>query len=136
MDESGTLLHSLEGYNYDSCLGFMTMYVHKPRPWAIALGLGWFTAINCTINVDSYSSITILLHVQCRAGVGACPDTLDSSETCTNDIMDVSGSVTNGQQCVSFTRPFSTSKSFIVVYVATISVKATDFNNTDCMCIN
>ena len=51
-------------------------------------------------------------HVQCRAGLGACPDTLDSSGTCTNDISDVSGSVADGKQCVSFTRPLSTCKRY------------------------
>jgi len=54
---------------------------------------------------------TLLLYVQCRAGIGACPDTLDSSGNCTNDVTDVAGSITNGQQCVSYTRPFSTCKN-------------------------
>ena len=48
--------------------------------------------------------------MQCRAGVGACPDTMDSSGTCTNDVSDVTGFVRDGQQCVAFTRPFTTSK--------------------------
>ena len=48
--------------------------------------------------------------MQCRAGMGACPDTMDSSGTCTNDVSDVTGFVRDGQQCVAFTRPFSTSK--------------------------
>ena len=30
--------------------------------------------------------------------------------TCTNDVSDVSGSVTEGQQCISFTRPFNPGK--------------------------
>ena len=54
---------------------------------------------------------------QCRAGVGACPDTLDSSGMCTYDITDVSGSVVDGKQCVSFTRPFSTCKIQIVAWL-------------------
>ena len=49
-------------------------------------------------------------HFQCRAGSGACPDEMDSSRSCTNDISDVTGAVTDGQQCVSFTRQFSTCK--------------------------
>lgn len=53
----------------------------------------------------------MLLRLQCRAGVGACPDTLDSSGKCTNDVTDVSGSVTDGKQCVSFVKHFSTCKS-------------------------
>ena len=48
--------------------------------------------------------------MQCRAGVGACPDTMDSSETCSNDVSNVTGFVADGQQCVAFTRPFSTCK--------------------------
>ena len=48
--------------------------------------------------------------MQCRAGVGACPDTMDSSGTCTNDVSNVTGFVADGQQCVAFTRPFSTCK--------------------------
>ena len=51
--------------------------------------------------------------MQCRAGVGACPDTMDSSGTCTNDVTDVTGFVRDGQQCVAFTRPFSTSKRLV-----------------------
>ena len=30
--------------------------------------------------------------------------------TCTNDVSDVSGFVTEGQQCISFTRPFNPGK--------------------------
>ena len=50
--------------------------------------------------------------VQCRGGSGACPDTIDTStgSTCTNDVTDVSGFVQNGQQCISFTRPFNPGK--------------------------
>ena len=61
-----------------------------------------------------YVTIVMLFtctHMQCRAGVGACPDTMDSSGTCTNDVTDVTGFVRDGQQCVAFTRPFTTSKS-------------------------
>jgi hypothetical protein len=41
--------------------------------------------------------------------VGACPDTVDTTtgRTCTNDVSDVSGTVSEGQQCISFTRPFN-----------------------------
>ena len=50
--------------------------------------------------------------MQCRGGRGACPDTVDNStgRTCTNDIADVSGFFEDGQQCISFTRPFDPSK--------------------------
>ena len=58
-----------------------------------------------------YRFYGLTLHTsQCRAGVGACPDTLDSRGTCTNDVTEVTGFVSNGQQCVSFVRPFSTSE--------------------------
>ena len=57
-------------------------------------------------------------HMQCRAGVGACPDTMDSSGTCTNDVTDVTGFVRDGQQCVAFTRPFTTSKSLVIIVTA------------------
>ena len=46
--------------------------------------------------------------LQCRGGVGACPDEMDSSGSCTNDVSDVSGWKENGQQCVVFTRRFAT----------------------------
>ena len=53
--------------------------------------------------------------VQCRAGEGACPDTMvtRNNEQCTNDVR--SGSVAGGirnenQQCIIFSRPFSPSK--------------------------
>ena len=52
--------------------------------------------------------------MQCRGGAGACPDTIDSTTgaagTCTNDVTDVSGFVQEGQQCISFTRPFNPGK--------------------------
>ena len=57
-------------------------------------------------------------HMQCRAGVGACPDTMDSSGTCTNDVTDVTGFVRDGQQCVAFTRPFTTSKRLVIIVTA------------------
>ena len=40
--------------------------------------------------------------------MGACPDEMDSSGSCTNDVSDVSGWKENGQQCVVFTRRFAT----------------------------
>ena len=50
--------------------------------------------------------------MQCHGGSGACPDTIDTStgSTCTNDVTDVSGFVQEGQQCISFARPFNPSK--------------------------
>ena len=50
---------------------------------------------------------------QCRSGEGACPDTLDISGNCTNDVYNVEGSVEDGIQCVSFTRNFSTCKDVL-----------------------
>ena len=58
------------------------------------------------IFVYNYCSI-----VQCSDGVGACPDILDSSGSCTNDAYDVEGSITDGVQCVSFTRNLTTGKN-------------------------
>ena len=51
-------------------------------------------------------------HSQCRGGSGACPDTVDATvgSACTNDVSDISGFVEEGQQCISFTRPFNPSK--------------------------
>ena len=47
VDESGTLLHSLEGYiTLIVQLSGIDGDVNKPRPRAVALRLGWFTAIN------------------------------------------------------------------------------------------
>ena len=46
--------------------------------------------------------------MQCRDGVGACPDELDSSGTCQNDIFDISGYIENAIQCVSYSKNFST----------------------------
>jgi hypothetical protein len=59
---------------------------------------------------------------QCRGGSGACPDTVDATvgSVCTNDVSDISGFVEEGQQCISFTRPFNPSKS-VAAFYATIS---------------
>ncbi len=55
-----------------------------------------------------------IIIIQCRAGEGACPDELDASGECTNDVFDVGGAVTDGMQCVSFTRNFTTCEIFNV----------------------
>ena len=52
----------------------------------------------------------MLCCVQCRAGVGVCPDTEDSSGTCTNDVNLLGGFSENGQQCVAFSRNFAAGK--------------------------
>ena len=51
-------------------------------------------------------------YIQCRNGAGVCPDTVDTTAggNCINDVSDVSGFVKDGQQCISFTRPFNPSK--------------------------
>ena len=53
--------------------------------------------------------------LQCRAGQGACPDTSDTTAggSCTNDVSDVSGFVQDGQQCISFTRPFNPGEKLV-----------------------
>ena len=52
-----------------------------------------------------YLSLSLSLS-QCRDGVGACPDTLDLSGTCTNDVTLIQGFRQDGQQCVVFSRNF------------------------------
>ncbi|XP_064399010.1 mucin-2-like isoform X2 [Halichondria panicea] len=47
-------------------------------------------------------------YFQCRGGRGACPDEDHFSDSCSNDIVSVSGSRQGGQQCVIYTRNFST----------------------------
>ena len=37
-----------------------------------------------------------------------CPDTVDSRGTCSNNVLGVRGVTTSRQQCVSFSRPFTT----------------------------
>ncbi len=48
--------------------------------------------------------------LQCRNGNGACPDEDHFSGSCSNDIVSVSGSRQGDQQCVIYTRNFSTSE--------------------------
>ena len=57
----------------------------------------------------------ILNSVQCRNGAGVCPDTVGTTtgRTCANDVSDVTGFVKDGQQCISFTRPFNPSKPIL-----------------------
>ncbi|XP_064398937.1 neurogenic locus notch homolog protein 3-like [Halichondria panicea] len=50
-------------------------------------------------------------YFQCRDGRGACPDEDHFSGSCSNDIVSVSGSRQGGQQCVIYTRHFSTNDS-------------------------
>jgi hypothetical protein len=52
-------------------------------------------------------------YTQCRGGEGACPDTEDSSGTCTDDVTLVGGVSVDGQQCVTFTRNFAAGKTTI-----------------------
>ena len=47
---------------------------------------------------------------QCRDGRGACPDTRTSAFNCTNDVRNVSGSIRDGVQCVTYTRSFAGSQ--------------------------
>ena len=67
----------------------------------------------CTLSCHSHVPTC-----KCRAGMGACPDTMDSSGTCTNDVTDVTGFVRDGQQCVGFTRPFATCKRLVIIVTA------------------
>ena len=52
--------------------------------------------------------------LQCRDGRGACPDEDHFSGSCSNDIVSVSGSRQGGQQCVIYTRHFSTSECVLL----------------------
>ncbi len=45
---------------------------------------------------------------QCRGGRGACPDEDHFSDSCSDDVVAVSGSRDGGQQCVIYTREYST----------------------------
>ena len=54
------------------------------------------------------------LSLQCRNGVGACPDTVDSRGGCTNDVALVQGWKENGQQCVVFSRNFTSGQTLSV----------------------
>ena len=47
---------------------------------------------------------------QCRDGAGACPDVATSGRKCKNNVFNISGSRSNGVQCVTYSRPLSTSK--------------------------
>ena len=49
-----------------------------------------------------------------------CPDAMDMSKTCTNDVFSVSGKNVNRKQQVSFTRPFTTSKRNANLYFITV----------------
>lgn len=61
--------------------------------------------------------------MQCRAGQGACPDTLDSRGSCSNDVTLVTGLKKDGQQCVVYSRKFaagqtpSTSTTFLTSHL-------------------
>lgn len=61
--------------------------------------------------------------MQCRNGVGVCPDELDSSGECTNDVFGVSGSRSNGEQCVTYSRNLTTSKQGTVIVAIICSCK-------------
>eukprot|EP00731_Ephydatia_muelleri_P026197 Em0018g297a len=50
-------------------------------------------------------------YVQCRDGAGACPDVATSGRKCKNNVFNISGSRSNGVQCVTYSRPLSTNDS-------------------------
>ena len=56
----------------------------------------------------------LCVFVQCRAGIGVCPDVVDSRGTCTDDVKSVSGFNANRVQQVSFSRPFTTGKIMLL----------------------
>ena len=59
-------------------------------------------------------SMLLCVFVQCRQGVGVCPDDLDSRGTCNDDVKSVSGFNVNRLQQVSFSRPFTTGKIMLL----------------------
>ena len=64
--------------------------------------------------------------LQCRSGSGACPDTVDATtgSACINDVSDISGFVEEGQQCISFTRPFNPSKLVLAYIIFSVCILA------------
>ena len=48
--------------------------------------------------------------------MGVCPDAMVADRSCRNDIVNVSGSLNNRQQCVLFTRPLAASKQSTVLF--------------------
>ena len=71
--------------------------------------VAWVDNSNGTPNAVDYF---LTQRVQCRSGEGACPDTMviRDNRHCTNDVRSdsVAGGIRNGnQQCVTFSRPFS-----------------------------
>ena len=55
------------------------------------------------------SHVYIHLFLQCRDGVGVCPDKESSAGgTCREDNFDISGSVKDGVTCVTYSRHFDT----------------------------
>ena len=50
--------------------------------------------------------------LQCRGGVGVCPDTLLASGSGTQDVSVVAGDVNNGRRCIEYSRPLSTGKNY------------------------
>ncbi|KAL5467444.1 hypothetical protein EMCRGX_G031668 [Ephydatia muelleri] len=50
-------------------------------------------------------------YVQCRDGAGACPDVATSGGGCKNNVFNISGSRSNGVQCVTYSRPFDSNDS-------------------------
>ena len=51
--------------------------------------------------------------LQCRGGVGVCPDTLLATGTGTQDVSIVAGDVVNNRRCIEYSRPLSTGKCAI-----------------------
>ncbi len=68
------------------------------------------------INLASISTLCCNLYLvvdiimQCRNGAGACPDALDRSGSCTDDVTVLGGVRDNGVQWISFKKPFMTSE--------------------------
>ena len=55
--------------------------------------------------------LAVIIYAQCRGGIGVCPDSTSSiGGTCKEDNFDVSGSVSNGVTCVTYSRYLDTGK--------------------------
>ena len=56
--------------------------------------------------------IVVYMCLQCRGGVGVCPDTLLNSGSGTQDVSVVAGDVNNGRRCIEYSRSLTTGKNY------------------------
>ena len=73
---------------------------------------------SCSYDAFLSTVYKVCLSLQCRNGVGACPDTVDSRGVCTNDVALVQGWKENGQQCVVFSRNFTSGQTLSLIFLS------------------